>query len=319
MKISTLLTQFLYQNKLLEIPGIGRFTLPDSAILPESGDKGLEDFIKLIEFSPKPVSRPSDDLIDFIRSKTGKIKPLAESDLDSFLADCKSILNIGKPYYIEGIGTLQKNKEGRIDFSHGQAASERLDFVSSNEKSTERQRDNKPLYNTEYTSQNNQANSLRKILILGGILIGLAVVIWGGYLLYSKNTESGDSSQLTQNPEPTPNTELVNSDTSSKDTVSLSITDSVSKIPDSLLAPTRPITTPAGNYKFVCELTQTKARALQRYAVLQQLNRKFQMETSDSIHFKIYVVLPATDTTRQKDSLKLWYWGARDRKIQIEQ
>ncbi len=315
MKIAALLTQYLYQNKQLEIPGIGRFRLPESAILPETGEKGMDEFVKLIEFSPKPVLRPTDELIDFIRSKTGKIKPLAESDLDSFLADCKSILNIGKPFYIEGIGTLQKNKDGRIDFMHGQAASERLEVSHSSEKPNERQKDNKPLYNTEYTSQNSQANNLRKMLIIGGILVGLAVIVWGGYLLYSKNTESRE--QVEQGQVSTPQTNNIDTVQTMIDSSLVPKSDSVSRIPESLVQKPTPVVS-SGSYKFICEVTQTKARAIQRYATLQQLNRNFQMETTDSIHFSIYVVLPATDTTRQKDSLKLWYWGARDRQVQID-
>ena len=315
MKIASLLTQFLYQNKHLEIPGIGRFVLPESAILPETGEKGFEEFVKQIEFNPKAVLRPSDELIDFIRAKTGKIKPLAESDLESFLADCKSILNIGKPFYIEGIGTLQKNKEGRLDFMHGQAASERLEITHSSEKSNERQKESKPLYNTEYTSQNSQANNLRKMLILVGVVIGLAVILWGGYLLYSRNTEDSQPEQETVNTPVTPS--LPDTTQTPKDTTSTPKPDSVSRIPENLVPAPTPVLA-SGSYKFICEITQTRNRALQRYAILRQLNRNFQMETKDSIHFSIYVVLPATDTTRQKDSLKLWYWGERDRQVLID-
>lgn len=312
MRIAALLTQFLYQHKQLDVPGIGRFMVPESVPIPENGDKGVEEFLKTIEFIHKPDIRNNEDLIDYIRSKTGKIKPLAESDLDSFLNDCKSILNIGKPLYLEGIGTLQKNKDGRIDFMHGQAASERLEVSHSSEKTTDRQKENKPLYNTEYTSQNNQANNLRKMLILGGIIIGIAVVLWGGYLLYMKTTESTDPIRPADN----------NNTVPTVDTSRSKIDSSLSIPPDSLVQSTVgeiPTANPiGGTYKFICEITQTKARALRRFQMLQQLNKNFKMETRDSVRFSIYVVLPITDTTKQKDSLKLWYWGAGGRDIIIE-
>ena len=307
MKVAGLLTQFLYQHKKLNIPGIGQFSIDASVSIPDHTDKNYQDFLQYIQFTPRQISRPDDELIDFIRVKTGKIKPLAESDLDSYLSDCKLLLNIGKPLYIDGIGTLNKNKDGSFEFSHGQPMTERMESLPP-EKGPEKHGERKFLYNNEYTSQSTgQTNILRKLLIIAGILIGLGVIVWGGYLLYSKKTDP-----VVESAEPV----AASPDTNSATAIN----------PDSLAQANSIDTTlksekiTPGIYKFICEVTNTRQRALSRYAILQQNNKQYQMETKDSVHFTIYVLLPSSpaDTTHKKDSLKAWYWGDRPRHIRIE-
>jgi len=308
LKLAGLLTQFLYQHKKLNIPGIGQFSIDASVSIPDHTDKNYQDFLQYIQFTQRNISRPDDELIDFIRVKTGKIKPLAESDLDSYLSDCKLLLNIGKPLYIEGIGTLNKNKDGSFEFSHGQPMTERMESLPP-EKGPEKHGERKFLYNNEYTSQSTgQTNILRKLLIVAGILIGLGVIVWGGYLLYSKKT----------NPEVETNDSVAGAPDSN----------SLSTIPPDSLLPANSIDSSAikkaistaGTYKFICEVTTTRERAVARYKILQENNKQYKMETKDSVHFTIYVQLPATpaDTSRIKDSLKAWYWGERPRRIRIE-
>jgi len=308
LKVAGLLTQFLYQHKKLNIPGIGQFSIDASVSIPDHTDKNYQDFLQYIQFTPKQISRPDDELIDFIRVKTGKIKPLAESDLDSYLSDCKLLLNIGKPLYIDGIGTLNKNKDGSFEFSHGQPMTERMESLPP-EKGPEKHGERKFLYNNEYTSQSTgQTNVLRKLLIVAGILIGLGVIIWGGYLLYSKKT----------NPANEPNNLVSETSDTSEAKVTTDTGLQVNEIDSSTI---KKEATAAGTYKFICEVTSTRERALSRYAILQQNNKQYKMETKDSVHFTIYVLLPSTpaDTTHKKDSLKAWYWGERPRYIRIEQ
>jgi hypothetical protein len=312
LKVSGLLTQYLYQHKNLNFPSIGRFTIDKAVTIPEQADKNYQEFLQHIQFIPKPLPGPDPELVEYIREKTGKIKPLAESDLESYFADCKFLLNIGKPVYLEGIGTLQKNKDGGFDFMHGQAMSERMEGLPP-EKSAEKQGERRFLYNNEYTSQSGQGNALRKALIFGGIVVGLGVIVWGGYLLYSKKT---------------------NNETESNESVNIPIIDSsnIAPItPDSLMQSTNPDTTaskkitesipPVGSYKFICEETENRQRALKRFQALQQVSNQFRLETKDSVRYTIYVVLPSSpaDSAWKKDSLKAWYWGTRKRSIRIEQ
>ena len=126
MKISVLVAQYFYQNKRLNLPGIGTFYL-DVAVDVQNIDKNSHDLLDHIHFAQKNIARPDEELIDFIRKHTGKIRPLAESDLETFVADGKLMLNIGKPFHIEGIGTLQKNREGVYEFTPGQPVVQRLE------------------------------------------------------------------------------------------------------------------------------------------------------------------------------------------------
>lgn len=313
MKVSGLLSQFLYQHKQLGIPGIGRFYIDPSVAIPDAADKNFHEFLQNVRFEQKPVPKADDELIDFIRAKTGKIKPLAESDLDSYLSDCKLLLNIGKPLFLEGIGTLQKNKDGRFEFQHGQPLTERVEAMPP-EKAPEKHGERKFLYNNEYTNQSSgQSNALRKMLMIAGIFIGLGVIVWGGYLLYSQKTKS--TTEITEAvPVSTTDTPSANKPNIPPDSlVNSNRPDSLSLKPKEMAAP--------GSYKFICEVTSTRQRALSRYQVLQTLNRQYKMETQDSVHFTIYVMIPAVpaDTIRIKDSLKAWYWGERERTIRIAQ
>ena len=45
------------------------------------------------------------------------MKALASSDLCSYIELARQFLNIGKPFQIEGIGTLVRNKSGELEFT----------------------------------------------------------------------------------------------------------------------------------------------------------------------------------------------------------
>ncbi len=111
LKLSSVFAQYLYQHKKLNLPGIGSFDIDPSVSVPDVAEKSSADFGQYIHFTNKPVARPDEEFIDFIRVQTGKIRPLAESDLESYLSDGKLLLNIGKPFFIEGVGTLHKVRE----------------------------------------------------------------------------------------------------------------------------------------------------------------------------------------------------------------
>jgi len=54
--------------------------------------------------------------------------------------------------------------------------------------------------------------------------------------------------------------------------------------------------------------------------MVQAFDSKIQMETTDSVNFKIFIVIPCapSDTTRYKDSLNAWYYGNNELKVKIE-
>src|SRR6185437_4848073 len=102
------------------LPGIGIFTLDKSVVLPEENDRDLLSLPNAVQFQNANITTADKDLIPYFVANTGKITPLATSDLDSYLTLGMEMLNIGKPFYLEGIGTITKSKTGKFDFSPGE-------------------------------------------------------------------------------------------------------------------------------------------------------------------------------------------------------
>jgi hypothetical protein len=284
LKLSSLFAKYLYQEKKLRLPGVGEFTLDPSLTIPDINDKLFADFLQNIQFNQIQITYPDEQFINFIRTETGKIKPLAESDLDSFLSDGKILLNIGKPFYIEGIGSLQKTRDGKLEFTPGEPQQHKMEVShSETEASVARSK-------TFYLDTRVPGTRIRGIILLLGAVTGIIIVVWAGYVLYNRNS----------NPSPPEQTKVVSVPVK-VDSTGMSSTPPSSRNGDSI--------DHRGTYKFVIERTANKARALRRYSQLLGNFAPVKMETTDSTLFKLYFVLPATpsDTARIRDSLKSWY------------
>ena len=341
MKISVLVAQYFYQHRVLNLPGIGSFYLDDGVDVQNVADKNSRDIIDHIHFAQKSITRPDDELIDFIRKHTGKIKPLAESDLDTFVADGKLMLNIGKPFHIEGIGTLQKNKEAIYEFTAGLPVVQRLEAPPAIAP-LERGDIEKPFKKRSVFDENpyeSNNSSIRRIALIIGLVVGLGIILWGGYSLFSSKVDkSATAASTTPGEDTLTNSYLHNIDTPQKalerviakgDSVQLSEPANASNTPPpgmpaatpaaSPAAATTPVATgPSKMYKFVLETTPYRSTALNRY---NNLKPRVTLESNaDSSFFKIVISLPGTsaDTTRLKDSLHFWYWGSRNKQVIIE-
>lgn len=299
LKLSTIFGKYLYQYKTLALPGIGVFSIDPEINIPEPSDKNFSDFYQYIKFVQQPVLRPDDSLIEFIRQHTGKIRPLAESDLESYLSDGKVLLNIGKPFYFEGIGTIQKNRQGTYDFIPGLPLVDRL-AVTQEEISEEdaQQRFEKQPYRQV------PDNTPKQLLVVLAILVGLTAVIWGGYLLYNSNKsngESGGSAPIADS------TNIFQQDTAS----SRPLVDSTSLFSDTA---TGPGAIASANLRFAIEQTPDKSRALRRYNQIRNNYQDIRLLTpADSSLFTLYFEIPAiaSDTPRIKDSLRRYYGVSR--------
>ncbi|HUQ65512.1 MAG TPA: hypothetical protein VM101_05130 [Flavitalea sp.] len=284
MKLSSLFSKYLYQEKKLRLPGIGEFTLDPSITIPDANDKLFPEFLLNIRFSQQQVSAPDEQFINFIRTETGKIKPLAESDLDSFLSDGKILLNIGKPFIIEGIGSLQKTREGKLEFRSGPPQQHKME-PHSGESEGQVEKEQPFFLDTAV-----QGTSGRKVLIALGAIAGIIIVIWGGYVLYNRNSTppARENEKIS----------VIPAEDSTR----------ISNMPDSFHHAVDTVQK-AGTYKFIIERTANKERALRRYNQLVNNFTPVKMESKDSTLFKLYFVLPATpaDTARIRDSLKIWY------------
>ena len=288
------------EHHLLRLPGIGTFHYTGNPN-PEDPEINISNDIR---FDHQLIREPDESLIDFIKQKTGKMRPLALADLSSYIESGQQLINIGKPFYIEGIGTVQKIKEGKLDFVPFELAisnpkmedypKEATTMASLSMKHPEKKR-------SVFEDEKYQPGTspLQKLIVAVLILGGLAVVVFGGYYLYN---ETGGAS-------PKQNIQEQISDTT------LHQKDSILTPPDSSQSTASFASLNPGAFKFVLE-NASKKRAQTRYNLLKSYGMDIRMETKDSVSYKLFFILPATakDTTRIKDSLSRYY----ARKVQIE-
>lgn len=308
MKLPLLLSQFLYQTKKLDLPGIGSFTLDPNAVIPEASDRNPQTPASGISFKNVVVAAPDDALIQFIKDHTGKMKPLAAADLDFFLTTGKQLLNIGKPFYLEGIGTLIKNNAGKFDFTPGDYATVKLeDIAAEKKKAAPAQSFEEPPREYEPASNNVRQGALLLALIAGLIALG-----WGGYYLYKRNNyvEPIQENRAVVTPDTTPaqpQTDTGKTQTTQTPTQTQPATSFTPKPADTTKQITPATPPPPGStlYKFVILETERKGRALRRYNQLLGFQLNIKMEQKDSAYFKLYFPIFATvrDTTHIKDSL----------------
>ncbi len=121
------------------------------------------------------------------------------------------------------------------------------------------------------------------------------MAVWGGYTVYKRTTAKNNKAPVKEKKEEP-----------------ILVQDTTTRQKDSVTGPTPLTVIPAaGNYKFVIE-TAAKERALSRFSRLKGFGLDVQMETKDSVSFKLFFILPATitDTARMVDSLRGIYTPA---------
>jgi hypothetical protein len=290
VKIAPLLAHYLYTNKRLDLPGIGTFLLSNSvSVEPENSKQSKSTELEGVSFeSNTSIKEPSEELIQYISTNSGRIKPLAAADLDSYLWLALQFINIGKPYLIDGIGSLTKINSGGFDFVPGQVLTEKLKDIVAKEAESMASRAADDNYKNIFYPKNPKANWRKPVAILL-VLAGVALAIWGGYTVYKKTSDKKDSADnidINKKKEniPQPDTAIIQKD---------SVIDMVQK-------------TPEGKNKFILEVSD-RSRAIQRFNKLKSYLWDVQIETKDSVSYKVFIVLPVAgaDTTRVKDSLSM--------------
>jgi hypothetical protein len=314
----------LYQIKKMDLPGIGSFTLDAGAVIPQESDRVGQVHATGISFKNANIPLADDNLITFIRDHTGKMKSLAAADLDFYLTTGRQLLNIGKPFYLEGIGTLIKNKEGLLEFTPGDYLVARLEEPGRHDRRGASSHE-------DQQREEAQPSNSRQALLLVGLIAGLIVIGWGGYYLYKRNNyvEPTAENRATVIPDTTAarHTDSVATthpvtDTGAAGRTTATVnppkTDSVktaSVIPAATPAPSPTVPAPvptdpvptAGQtiYHFVILQTANKGHALRRYNQLLGYQLNIKMYQKDSSWFKLYFPIAATyrDTTHIRDSL----------------
>ncbi len=287
MKLAPLLVQYLVTFKRLDLPGIGSFLL-DEPFDPvsEQHRHDKEGSLDNVSFKSNTSLKQSPDLVEFIAAQTGVIKPLASADLESHLALAQQFLNIGNPYLFEGIGMLEKIRSGEYSLLPGSGMQEKIKEFPSREKTDSPDtRESSGDYKKIFYSGKIKVKWQKPFVIML-IIAGLVLAVWGGYTVYKKTIAKDKSVIKVKKEEPVPVKDTV---VSPKDTVTTPVQQ-----------------TPGGMQKFVLEIASPK-RAFERYGKLKAYLWNVQMETKDSVTYKLFMVLPSLpgDTSRIIDSLSL--------------
>lgn len=297
VKIEQALVLFLLKRKQLSLQRIGTFKI-DGAI-PDNTDNDKPFIIPpdAISFQYDAKTGEDEDLVDFIVQNTKKIKPLASADLDSFLTLGLQFLNIGKPFSIQNLGTLEKLKTGGLEFRPGPLV-QRVEVpkVKIQDEGAEKHEEN--LFN-DY--QKKPEGNGKLILIISIIAI-LGIGAWAAWH-YAFN-KKGDEVVTT------PETIIPVTDSSA-----IKKTDSINaaKISgDSMLASQKK-SQDSITFKVVVKETNNKAVALARTEILKSYGRNVIMYTADSITFKVAQLFtaPLSDTAKILDSLNRYYYRGK--------
>jgi hypothetical protein len=288
LKLAQQLAEYLASNKKLTLQGIGSFLL-DNAYNPDPDNRSKSIIQGNISFESNTGAKTDEGLIEYISAQTGKMKPLATADVESQLELVHQFLNIGKPYLFDGIGTIAKTKDGSYSFVQGVTAAERIP-----DRGIKEHNEDMPDFKSVFLKEPKRIN-WRKPMIALFILLGLGLVILGGYYLYKKTSEKETvtGTEITE-PEKQEETVLVTNDTATLKKDSTPITQATPPVQQTV----------STDYKFVVD--QFKApRAFTRFNQLKDNGWDIKMETKDSVTYKLFITMPAasTDTTRALDSL----------------
>ena len=282
MKIEQVIVQQLYSYKKITLQGIGTFSLDSSVSLPVGSEKGMVIPENAISFDYNPKAGEDEALIDAIVQHTKKIKPLASADLDSFLMLGKQFLNIGKPFTLEGLGTLDKAQTGELIFIPGQFITPRIEAPKAlKENETEEKSGLFPDYDSEVKS-----NSTRTIFIIVVILI-LGLGAWAAYYFFYQKTDQDVVNE----------TQPVQTNT-----------DSVAVKKDTVATPA--VTNDGYTFEIVFKETRDKQKALKTLNKYKKYGHTVIMYTNDSVLYKVAepFTLPLSDTSHIKDSLNKYYY-----------
>lgn len=279
----------------MDLPGFGTFLLdPSTTIEPETNKQNKTAILEGVSFENNPSIIETTDVINFISTQSGKIKALAAADLDSHLELARQFLNIGKPFLLEGIGSLVKIRSGEFAFTPGLALpsglkDSQVKVVSTPANTEEPYSD----FKSVFYERKGKLKWNRPVAALL-LLVGIALAVWGGYMVYKRTTANNNNTPVEE-----------------KKDDALLLSDTITQQKDTLIELKQMSVTPAGNYKFVIE-TALKERALSRYSKLKSFGLDIQMETKDSSSFKLFFLLPASiaDTARIIDSLRGIYTPA---------
>jgi uncharacterized protein (UPF0333 family) len=298
MKMEQLIVQYLYSNKKVTLQDVGTFIISSDINIPVDSEKDTVLPMNAIEFKYDPKAGVDEGLIDYIVANSRKIKPLATSDLESFISLNKQFLNIGKPLVMEGLGTLHKTQIG--DYAFTQAGTSHVMLQDAPKIVTEKIIE-KVSFATPPKEKNTGINKMAIVSILAVVLLGAIGLLAYYFINKNKETSSENNSEIA----------VAAKDTSVANKPTNADTSTINKTKDTTAtAAARPINNADSNsfYIVIKEFTDL-ALAQKRYIVLTNYGNKLVLTTKDSVTYKLRMPFrkPLADTLRVKDSVGIFF------------
>ena len=305
VKIEQLFVQHLYHTKQTALEGIGFFKLKGDVKLPSENEKEGAVAPDAFSFEFNLRAPEDDSLVDYIVLQTGKIKPLAKSDLESYSMLAKQFLNLGKPLVIGGVGTLQINQKGEYQFTGGHFINPKIDDIFQQVK--DRKEDDVSFERDPYTGKKRN-NLLLMLTIVGIIIIGLVLY----YFLILKNNSGGNKEQETVVVSDTTKT-VTKTDTVSTKAVldtTVKIAPDSNKIVTPIVKPNTTITGP-GTFTIALKDYNSQAKVQKAHDRLREWGHKVNIVKIDSTSYKLAMsfIRPLSDTVKVRDSIKRFFGG----------
>jgi hypothetical protein len=305
VKVPELMLKYLLQKKVLHVQGLGSFRLSNIELAADD-QKGNIIPPGALQFTLDMQTKEDPELIAFIAAQTGKIRPLAAADLESAIIQGKQLLNISKPFTLEGIGTLQKNMRNEIEFIP-YIAQDKNDHSNKSDKRKEDTSESIHFDDNYLKPLRRNDNRSRNLTMATLFFLGFAIIGWVGYYFYHRSTlQEVELSPISLSSAPAQDTVNSNSNISQSSVKTDSLKNSI---------PSKSIAEPDESFRVVVEIAK-KTRAFKRYADLREWGHNVIMYTSDSIQFKIAfpIKAPLADSIRYRDSLSHFF----GRKVWIE-
>jgi hypothetical protein len=296
VKIEQAIVQYLYTTKKLTLEGIGTFLLYNTPHESSDPAKPVSLPEKSIIFQYDPKAKEDPDLIDYIVEHTYKIKPLASSDLDSFLSLGRQFLNIGKPFVLQNLGTIDKLNSGELVFKQGHIVTQRVEPEKIKIEEPENAKEEENFFN-EYRKER-RSNSGPKVILAILLLAILGFLAWAVWHYGFSKTNEVESLKSTE-----PIVLLTDSSQLKKDSIIIANT---------VLDSNNIRENHKGDsvtFNIVVRRFRSKNAALARLNLLKSYHRNVIMYTTDSVIYKVAepFTLPLSDTTKIIDSFKRYY------------
>jgi len=285
VKIEHYVVQFLYTSKKVTLQGIGTFTLDPSVLLPTENEKEKDIVLpeNAFQFSFNLKATEDTQLVNYIVQHTGKMFPLASSDLDSYITLAKQFLNIGKPLVIEGVGTIQKNQQGDYQFIPGHFITPKIDDIP---KQLREKRDESISFETPIKVNYSKRN-LKFALAAVLLLFGFAVF----FLIYENISDSQSVSS---------------------EKIAISDSMRLKSMDSAKVANINSNDKDSSSFKIILKKYPSYEELKTAYNKLTSYGHKLIIIKLDSSNYELAIPFktPLSDTLRAKDSLKVFFGGS---------